>query len=307
MANRLNLKHLHYFWVVAREGSIARAAEVLSLAPQTLSGQLASFEQAIGTRLFERRGRALKLTSVGHSVFRYAEPMFHLVDELETFLGAPEQARPTRLTVGISASIHKMFAYEMIKPALALQPPVVLQCHTGAPRDLIRSLRSQELQVVLTDRIPAIDDEFQWDLYPLGKSSISLFAAPAMAARLRDGFPESLNGMPFLANALDAPYHRRLMQWFQSRGISVREAAEVDDSALIKVFGREGLGVFAAPTVIADEVCRQYQVEAVGQLEDVEDQLYALTRPGGLFHPAIAAICGSEPANGLIRGKLPSA
>ncbi len=294
MTHRFNLKHLYYFWVIAREGSIARASEVLNLAPQTLSGQMATFEEAVGTRLFERRGRRLQLTDMGQGVLRYADPMFQTASELEAYLGSSTENRTLPLAVGLSASIHKLFAYQVIEPALRTDTPITLKCQTGNPRDLLRALRSQELHVVLTDRIPPTEEGFRWHVYPLGESSISLFAAPELAARARTNFPDSLHQMPFLAKALEAPYYQQLMQWFRERGIVLHEAAEIDDSALIKVFGRAGLGVFAAPTVIRDEVCRQYQVEEIGQIDEVRDQLYGITRPAGLSHPGVAAICKQE-------------
>ncbi|PAV27525.1 LysR family transcriptional activator of nhaA [Tamilnaduibacter salinus] len=288
----MNFKHLHYFWVVAREGSVARASECLHLAPQTLSGQVASLESSLGVQLFVRRGRSLQLTDRGHGVFRYADAMFQTAMQLENYLSQKNETQSLELNIGISASIHKLLAYRLIAPALEAAVPLTLKCRTGTPADLIRALRGRELQVVLTDRVPPADDEFRWHLHPVGSTSISLFAEPTLAAGLKEGFPQSLDGVPFLANALEAPYYQSLMEWLQHHGVVVREAAEIDDSALIKVFGRSGLGVFAAPTVIADEVCRQYEVDVVGRVDAVEDQLYAITRLNGLQHPGVAAICG---------------
>lgn len=294
MSRRLNYRHLHHFWVVAREGSIARAAEVLELAPQTLSSQVSTFETDIGTRLFERRGRRLVMTDHARTIFQYADPMFRTAEELEAWLDKEEAEPARRLRIGIVASIHKLFAYRVIAPALKTTTPITLKCRTGSPGDLTHALARHELDVVITDRPPTGEEDFQWHLHPLSQSAISLFSEPALAERLAPGFPESLEGVPFLASALEAPYYQQLMQWFRDQGIRVREAAEIDDSALIKVFGRAGLGVFAAPTLIREEVCRQYQVKELASLEAVRDQIYALHGAEGLRHPGIKAIC-SEP------------
>ncbi|WP_295718863.1 LysR substrate-binding domain-containing protein [uncultured Halovibrio sp.] len=172
--------------------------------------------------------------------------------------------------------------------------PITLRCRTGTPEDLTSALARHELDVVITDRPPAGDEDFRWYLNPLSQSAISLFAEPALAQRLAPGFPDSLDGFPFLASALEAPYYQQLMQWFRDRGIRLNEAAEIDDSALIKVFGRAGLGVFAAPTVIREEVCRQYQVEEIASIEAVRDQIYALYGVEGMRHPGIQAICSGR-------------
>ena len=124
---------------------------------------------------------------------------------------------------------------------------------------------------------------------------MSLFAAPELAAQLREGFPSSLDRQPFLATSLDAPYINALMNWFSNEGIRVKVAAEVDDSALIKGFGRQGFGYFAAPTAILDEVCNQYRVEHVARIDEVRETLYAVTRARGSHNAAVAELLRERP------------
>lgn len=288
---QLNLRHLYYFWVISREGSIARASEVLDLAPQTLSGQLATFEQSVGGQLFSRRNRRLALTELGQVVRRYADDIFALTGELSETLRLAPADRPLSLSAGISASIHKLIAYQLLQPAMQLEREVHLDCRTGRAEDLLLSLKRGELDVILTDRMPTAEPSDRLAVHSLSSSTISLFAAPEMARDLRREFPRSLNHQPLLANVTDAPYFRKLMNWFTLNNVRMNLVARVDDSALIKVFGREGLGVFAAPTAIQNEVCRQYQVELIASLDDVTDQLYAVTRSRNLTHEAVRAIC----------------
>lgn len=293
--DKLNLRHLHYFWVIAREGSIARAAESLELTPQTLSGQLATFESALGNALFRRANRSLQLTDFGQTVFRYADDMFQTAQALADVLRQPPENRPLGLSVGIAASIHKLIAYRLTEPALALPREVRLSCHTGDTEVLLKRLGQRELDVVLTDRQPGSGDVGQVRSYRLASSSMSLFAAPELADRLSANFPQSLDHQPFLATSLDAPYTSALMNWFASQNIRVNVVAEVDDSALIKVFGREGVGYFAAPTVIRDEVCRQYEVVHIARIDEVRDTLYAVTRTRGGHNAAVAELLRERP------------
>ncbi|MDX5327335.1 MAG: LysR family transcriptional regulator [Marinobacter sp.] len=290
--DQLNLRHLYYFWVISREGSIAKASELLDLAPQTLSGQLATFEESVGGQLFSRERRRLVLTELGQLVQSYANDIFALTGELSETLRQAPADRPLRLAAGVSASIHKLIAFQLLQPALKLNRRVNLDCRTGRAEDLLLSLKRKELDVVLTDRMPqteAVTDRFA--VHPLTSSTISLFAAPEMAGRLRDDFPASLNHQPLLANATDAPYFQKLMNWLTISNVRMDLVARVDDSALIKVFGREGLGVFAAPTAIKEEVCRQYQVEEIAPVKAVTDQLYAITRSRKVAHEGVRAIC----------------
>ncbi|MFE8072450.1 LysR family transcriptional regulator [Marinobacteraceae bacterium S3BR75-40.1] len=298
MSRNLNLKHLYYFWAIAREGSIARAAEALNLAPQTLSGQLATFETALGGLLFHRSGRSMVLSDLGRSIWPYADDMFAIAGELEEVISGNRSDRPIHLAVGITASIHKLFAYHMIEPALQLSQEVQLKCRTGTLDYLMQDLKQQKLDVVLTDRLPAPDADFRIRQYTLEESTISLFAAPEVAAALREGFPNSLDGQAFLSNAPESPYFNTLLQWLEDQNIHVNIRAEVDDSALIKVFARQGLGIFSAPTVITDEVCRQYNVERIGQIDEVNERLHAITRANRTLNPAIQAICQPHTRDG---------
>jgi LysR family transcriptional regulator, transcriptional activator of nhaA len=294
----LNLRHLFYFWTIAREGSIVRAAEHLDLTPQTLSGQLATFEASLGGALFRRANRSLQLTDFGQTVLGYADEMFQTAQALSDVISQPPEERPLRLDIGIAASVHKLIAYHLTAPVLTLKREVRLSCHTGDPDELLKRLAQRELDVVLTDRQPDSDEAGRFRTYRLGASSMSLFAAPELAETLRERFPRSLDGQPFLATSLKAPYVTALMNWFAAQRIRVKVVAEVDDSALIKVFGRQGLGYFAAPTAIRDEVCRQYQVEHIARITEVRDTLYAVTRSGKTHSAAVAELIKERPELG---------
>ncbi len=294
MPNKLNFRHLYHFWVVAREGSMTRASQVLALAPQTLSSQVATLESEIGGLLFRREGRGLRLTELGLIVQRHADEIFDAAEALQQVLDMPTGERPLRLAVGLSASIHKLIAWRLIEPALHLDRELSLSCETGRTPNLLEDLKRHDLDLVLTDRPPVLDADTRLHQHELVRSPMSLFAAPDLARTLKTGFPASLDGQPFLANAVDAPYVSQLMHWFDNMGVRVSMRAEVDDSALIKVFGHHGMGFFAAPSVIADEVCRQYQVEWIGEVKTAQDRLYAITRGAQPSHPAVQAICQSR-------------
>ena len=286
----MNYRHLHYFWVIAREGSIAKASQLLDLTPQTLSGQLATLENNLGGALFRRERRRLVLTELGKTVFQYANEMFTTAQALSDLLEQPPEGRPLTLEAGISASIHKLIAFQLLEPALDLEREVKFTCQTGAHSGLLAQLSRRELDLVLTDREPDAADASHFRTRQLADSAMSLFAAEPLARILTRDFPDSLNNQPFLASSVEAPYFTSLMNWFSANRIKVRVAAEVDDSALIKVFATKGLGYFAAPTSIRDEVCRQYQVVEVARIDEVRDTLYGVIRASGVPGPATESI-----------------
>ncbi|MBB1488982.1 LysR family transcriptional regulator [Oceanospirillum sediminis] len=288
MLKDLNMKHLYYFWVIAETGSIARASEYLDLTPQTLSGQLSAFEACYGT-LFTRNGRNLKLNSTGEQVRQYASQIFTMAGELDQFLNRPREALPLNLNIGICSSVHKLIAYRLIAPATEHSTEVHLKVVSGHQPDLIRSLQSQQLDIIISDRLP---EEQNQSLFftPLLSSALSLFATRELADQLTDNFPKSLNDQPLLANDTDTPWFYELMNWLKKHNIRTQVCAEISDSALIKIFAQQGKGIFAAPTAIRDEVCHQYGVQEIGETCEVFTQHYAITRTPDPIHPAIQCI-----------------
>jgi LysR family transcriptional activator of nhaA len=290
---RLNYHHLLYFWTVAREGTVARAAETLRLAQPTLSGQIHALEGALNERLFERAGRGLRLTEMGRTVFRYADEIFALGRELAESVKGQPTGRTMRLTVGVADGMPKLVAYRLIEPALSLSQPVRLVVHEQSTERLLAALALHELDVVLTDRVAPPGVSVRAFNHLLGACGATLFAAPRLAARYRRRFPRGLEGAPFLLPGETSTLRRALEQWFEKEQIGPRIVGEFDDSTLIKVFGQAGRGLFAAPSIIESSVRKQYGVAIVGRLEKVRERFYAVSAERRLKHPAVIAITES--------------
>jgi LysR family transcriptional activator of nhaA len=287
----LNYHHLHYFWVVARAGSIARASQELRLSQPTISTQLKSLEGALGHPLLERRGRGLVLTDVGRTVQRYADDIFRTGRELQQVLkGMPSQDR-VPFSVGVADVIPKLVAERMLEPAVHAVKDLRLVCREGPLPALLASLALHELDVVLSDRPPPEDVRVKAFGHLVAECGVVFLAAPRLAL-LRKGFPGSLAGAPVLLPSTGTSLRQELDAWFEARGVEPRVAGEFDDGALLKAFGARGLGVFAVPTLIEKEVCAQYGVSAVGRADEVQERFYALTVERRLRHPAAVAIAG---------------
>lgn len=292
----LNYNHLHYFWQVARVGSVAAAAETLHLTPQTISGQLRLLEQELKVELFRRAGRGLALTPAGELVFRYADEMFSLGEELRQVLegGGGIGLRP--LVVGVVDVLPKLVTQRLLAPALALAEPVRLVCREGTLESLMEQLAGHKVDLVLADRPIGSATGSQVFSQPLGESGMSFFATEALAARLAGEFPQSLHQAPILLPAAET-YPRRLLElWFEAAAISPRVVGEFDDSALLKTFGQRGAGVFPAPTVIEAEICQQHNVQVIGRTNAVRERYYAISVERELAHPAVRALLDAADA-----------
>lgn len=286
----LNYHHLLYFWVVAREGGLAPASRRLHLAQSTISGQIRVFETNLGERLFRRRGRRLVMTEIGNLVYRYADEIFGLGNELQLALKGASPDRPLRLVVGVTDVVPKHVAQRLLEPALKLPSAVRIQCREDKPERLLADLAAHELDVVISDAPVPQSIRIQAFNHLLGECGVVLFAAPHLAPQLRRGFPRSLQRAPLLLPSENTNLRRSLETWLAERSLHPEVVGEFDDSALLGVFGQAGLGVFAAPDVIEKEVRRQFQVHVVGRIPEVRERFYAVTVERRLRHPAVAAI-----------------
>jgi LysR family transcriptional regulator, transcriptional activator of nhaA len=287
----LNYHHLHYFWVVARAGSIARASQELRLSQPTISTQLKALESALGHPLLERRGRGLVLTDVGRTVQRYADDIFRTGRELQQALkGLPTRER-VPFAVGVADVIPKLVAERMLEAAVTEVKDLRLVCREGPLPALLAALALHELDVVLSDRPPPEDVRVKAFGHLVAECGVVFLAAPRLA-HVRKGFPGSLTGAPVLLPSTGTASRHELDAWFGARGVEPVVAGEFDDRALLKAFGARGLGVFAAPAMIEKEVCAQYGVSVVGRTDEVRERFYALTVERRLRHPAAVAIAG---------------
>jgi LysR family transcriptional activator of nhaA len=286
----INYKHLHYFWIVAKQGGIARASESLHLTPQTISGQLSLLEQHLGEALFTRVGRNLELTETGCMVLSYAEEIFSLGNELEEMVRHLPEDRPLVFKVGITDVVPKTIAYRLLAPALQLPESVRIICREGSTNALLADLSVHRVDLVIADGPIPANVNVRGFNHPLGDCGISFFAAPNLAKKLGADFPHNLNGAPLLLQGEITVVRNHLMQWFSKHHLHPRIVGEFDDSALMKAFGQAEAGVFIAPTPIAKDVEKQYGVVSIGQTGEVREQFYAISVERKISHPAVSAI-----------------
>jgi LysR family transcriptional activator of nhaA len=289
----MNYHHLLYFWTVAREGSVSRAAARLHLAQPTVTAQVRALEQSIGDRLFSRAGRTLVLTDVGRLVYRYADEIFSLGRELADALEGRPVGKPVRFNVGVADQLPKLIAFRLLQPALNAPEPVEIICQEERPEQLLTRLSAHELDLVLSDAPVSAAVQVRAYNHLLGSCGVSFFADSRTAARLRRGFPLSLDRAPVLVPLEGTSLRRSLQHWFDELSIRPLIAGEFQDSALMKIFGQAGIGVFPGPTVIEDEIRKHYGVALVARTEAVVERFYAISVERRLKNPAVVAILES--------------
>ncbi len=300
----LNYHHLLYFWMVVREGGMAAASRQLHVAQPTLSTQIKKLERALGRSLLERKGRRLELTETGQTVFRYADEIFSLGSEMLEVLQGRPVGGGIHLSVGVPEVVPKLMVFRLLRPALEMPEEVRLTMREGKLEELATELAVHRLDVVISETPLPPSSHIHAFNHLLGECSVTLFAAPELARRHRVGFPKSLNAAPLLMPTQNTAVRRSLELWFSEHDVHPDILHQFEDSALLKVFGQAGLGIFPAPTAIAKRICQQYAVQVVGELPDVIERFYAISVEKRLQHPAVLAIFKAAKVV-LKRGQAP--
>lgn len=295
--DQLNYKHLHYFWMVAKCGGVARAGEKLHVTPQSISTQIRQLEGSIGNTLWRRAGRKLELTDTGHLVLEYADRLFTVGEALKDALRERPGAARGSFRVGVTGSVVKVVAYRLVAPALQLDPPPRLVCREGRLQELLALLAVHELDLVISDRPMHASMNVRGFNHVLVEGGVTFLAAPPLARRMRGRFPHGLDGAPMLLPGGDSALRPQLLAWFDAVGVRPDIVGDFDDTAVMKAFGQAGAGIFAMPSMVAKETAKQFGVLPIGSTDKVLHQVYAVTGERRLSNPAVLAIQAAAAAS----------
>lgn len=287
---QLNYHHLQYFYAIAREGSIVKASAALHVSPQTLSGQLATFEEYLGKRLFDRVGKRLVLNETGKLVFSYAEDIFTLGGELQRVLVNETPSQQFTFVVGVVDVIPKILTYDLLSPVMAPDNSLHLVSREAEFDTLIADLAVNKIDLIISDRPLPPGTAVKAYNHFIGESGLTFYADKPNARRLQTNFPTSLHGEPLLVPGDKSSLKINLMSWFDSLDIAPVTVAEFEDSALMKFFGQAGHGVFCTPTTIEEHVLKQYSVRVIGRTREISERFYAISPERKLKHPLVSRV-----------------
>ena len=286
MSLDFNYRHLYYFWVVAKEGGIARAAARLGMAVQTVSTQVRELERALGQSLLKPAGRGLVLTEAGQAALRQADQIFALGEQLPALVRDAVSAPQVRLAVGISDGLSKLAVRRLLQPVMDV-PNLRLLCHEDEFDGLLADLALHRLDVVLADRAATPNRNLKVYSHPMGSSPLAWYAPPALVAEALRDFPQSLARVPVLLPTTHGAVRQRLDAWFERQGLLPRVVGEFEDSALLVTFGAAGMGVFPAPELLDDKLGARYGVQRVAACDGVDEQFFAIATEKRVLHPLV--------------------
>lgn len=286
MSQAFSYRHLYYFWVVAKEGGMARAAERLGMAVQTVSAQVRELERSLGCALLKPAGRGLVLTEAGQAALKQADQIFQLGERLPEVVRESAATPGIKLAVGISDSLPKLIVRRLLQPVIT-ETDLRLLCHEGAFEVLLADLALHRLDVVLADRVPPPNPNIKVYSHALGTSAMVWYGPPSLVAQAQTDFPRSLAQVPVLLPTHHASVRSRLDHWFESQGIVPKVVGEFQDSALLATFGSAGMGVFPAAEWVQDQLISRYDVQRIGPCTGVDEHFFAIGTEKKVMHPLV--------------------
>jgi len=286
MSLTFNHRHLYYFWVVAKQGSMSRAAEQLGMAVQTVSAQVRELERDLGCQLLKPAGRGLALTEAGVVALQQAEQIFQLSEALPERVLATVQTPSARLAVGIADGLPKLEVRRLLQPVLAV-PNLRLICDDGEMADLLAELVLHKLDVVLTDHPAPSNSQLKVHSHSMGTSDIGWYGSPHWWDAAHEGFPASLQHVPLLLPTTHSVVRGQLDRWLLQKGLRPLVVGEIEDSALLETFGSTGLGVFPAALTAQEDLFKRSHVRLIGACEGVQEHYYAISTERKVLHPLV--------------------
>ena len=284
-----NYRHLYYFWVVAKEGSMSRAAERLDMAIQTISTQVHELEKSLGYLLFKPAGRGITLTEAGYVALKVADEIFSLGEKLPELVRDAAKSPKSKITVGVSDGLPKLVTKQLLEPILK-HKDVQLIAHEGEFVDLLAKLALHKLDIVLADRPAPSNKNLNVYSEELTKTSIVWYSSKKLIKDNKKNFPQCLNHLPILMPTAHSTVRPLIDQWFNKNNIVPNIVGEFEDSALLKTFAASGLGVFPAGELIQKDLKETYGIEFLGSCEDIYEYFYAIRSEKKIHHPLIEAI-----------------
>ena len=298
MSQSFNYRHLFYFWVVAKEGGIARAAERLDMAVQTISAQVRELEKSLGVSLLRSEGRNLVLTDAGVAALHEADHIFALGELLPQRVREAASGPTLRLNLGISDGIAKLAVHRLLTPVLD-EPHLRLLCHEGEFQPLLGELALHKLDAVLADRAAPPNPALRTTSQLLGTSAIAWYAPPLWTEAATHNFPHSLAVVPVLLPTDHAAMRARIDHWLERERIRPRIAGEFEDSALLSTFAATGMGVMPAPVSLGEHLAKTHGLVQVGTTPDVQEQFHLIYSARKVMHPLLTRLLASAGSSAL--------
>lgn len=288
--SHINYNHLYYFWHVCKEGSVVGAAEALYLTPQTITGQIKALEERLQGKLFKRKGRGLEPSELGQLIFRYADRMFTLSQEMLDIVNYRKESS-LLFDVGIADALSKRLVSGVLDAAVVEDEQIHLRCFESTHEMLLEQLSQHKLDMIISDC--PIDSTQQEGLFSvkIGECGISFWSQTPIPDL---PFPACLETRRLLIPGRRSMLGRKILNWINGQGLNVEILGEFDDAALMKAFGAAHNAIFVAPTLYGQDIYNDANIVEIGRVENVMEEYHAIFAERMIQHPAVQRVCNRD-------------
>jgi LysR family transcriptional regulator, transcriptional activator of nhaA len=286
MSQSFNYRHLYYFWVVAKEGGLTRAAERLDMAVQTISAQVRQLEKDLGISLFQIEGRNLTLTEAGVSAMREADQIFELGQHLPVRVREASSGKSVRLAIGICDGVAKLAVHRLLEPILKV-PHLRLLCHDGEFDQLMAEMANHQLDAVISDRPAQANSIMRLHNHVLADSTVAWYASETLAEKAQQDFPHCLSTIPVILPTTHGVLRQQIDHWFERLHIRPNVVGEFEDSALLTTFGAADFGVFPAAGWLDQYLTQKQGLSNIANVAELHERFYLIHSYRKVIHPLI--------------------
>jgi DNA-binding transcriptional LysR family regulator len=283
----VTLRQLAVFASVARHSSFARAAEELHLTQPAISMQIKELEAAVELPLFERSGRAVRLTMPGEYLLVYARRMLATLKEAGDAMAKLRKVQGGRITIGM-LSTAEYFLPRLIARFRAQHPAVEMRLAVGNREELSRMLHDNEVDLAVMGSPPR---ELDTRAEPFAAHPLGVIASPEHPlARRREIPPKALDGEPFILREPGSGTRAAMERFFREHHVAPAPIMEMTSNETIKqaVIANMGLAFVSLHTVALEL--------SVGQLVSLDVAGLPLLRRWHILHVRAKALSPAAEA-----------
>lgn len=254
----MELRQLRYFVAIAEAGSLSKASERLRVAQPALSMQLANLEAQLGTRLFERSNRGVRLTASGVLLVRHAESILKHVNEATQAIRSSADITG-EVSLGFPTTVSNAFVTALLARAQAELPGVRLRIAEHMTAFLSDLLNDGVLDLAILMNAP---DQASLSMQPLLLENYCLISPPGTAAGPEIEWRDTA-ALPFVLPSARSILRIVLEEAAVQAGSHLQVRAELDSARLLLTAVRAGHGHSILPrsslmdlTLVSDLVVR---------------------------------------------------
>jgi LysR family transcriptional activator of nhaA len=272
--SKLNYHHLYYFWRVAREGNLTRAADLLHVSQSALSAQIKQLESTMEVSLFNRTGRKLVLTETGIRTYAFAEEIFKKGEELEKLLRTGTEPDNQTIRIGALATMSRNFVKLFIEP-LIHRPQLRFSLHSSGQARLLNALANHQLDLALTNTEVYGNHEQLWQCQLLARQPIAVVGPPGSVST--ENFLQHFKQQRWVLPVNESPIRAAFDSFCAQHQLKPDIAAEADDMAMLRLLARDTGALAVIPDIVVKDELNSGKLRHLLTLPNVYENFYAVT------------------------------